>query len=249
MSAAYQGHSHVVDWIVDNGLSAVDVADEVWESLHHACAVVCVLALTSPCLQQARTPLMVAAMQGHVPVVKSLLARGATLEARETEVRLTECVLLVCLAVCFPYFLRQQGWTALFFATGYGHAEVVTELLQAGADATLYDAVCDVHDKRLPLRFTEVVFVCAVSEVPVVDDDCYNDRENECDPGVAESWICFRVWIGPLGNPSLCSPVCVTSCEAEFLFPDETSVVHRGDRATPTRGENPPPRRRGRKLR
>ena len=55
------------------------------------------------------------------------------------------CCLLFCLftnfLVCFFYLLAQEGWTALIYAAGYGHTEVVSLLVERGADLDLQDGV------------------------------------------------------------------------------------------------------------
>lgn len=57
-----------------------------------------------------RTPLIVAAMSGHVPLVRILLARGANVNATDME-----------------------GWTALRYARGFGYTDIAELLAEAGA--------------------------------------------------------------------------------------------------------------------
>ncbi len=57
-----------------------------------------------------RTPLIVATMSGHTRIVAILLAKGADVRARDME-----------------------GWTAMRYARGFGHADIVALLAKAGA--------------------------------------------------------------------------------------------------------------------
>lgn len=57
-----------------------------------------------------RTPLIVATMSGHTRIVGILLARGADVRAKDME-----------------------GWTAMRYARGFGHADIVALLAKAGA--------------------------------------------------------------------------------------------------------------------
>ena len=57
-----------------------------------------------------RTPLIVATMNGQVPFVRILLARGANVNATDME-----------------------GWTALRYARGFGYADIAELLAGAGA--------------------------------------------------------------------------------------------------------------------
>jgi ankyrin repeat protein len=56
------------------------------------------------------TPLLIASLEGHLEVVRELLARGAAVDAT-----------------------RNDGWTPLLIATALGRLELVRELLARGA--------------------------------------------------------------------------------------------------------------------
>jgi type II secretory pathway predicted ATPase ExeA len=62
------------------------------------------------------TPLMMAAVHDHVPVVELLLTRGANINAQ-----------------------TRTGWTALICAAWNGHPIIVRRLLESGADPALHD--------------------------------------------------------------------------------------------------------------
>ena len=68
-----------------------------------------------------RTPLIIAAIHGHVKVVEMLLAAGADIEVK----------------------LWQDGYTPLIFAAFSGHEAVVRLLLEAGANKDATNAVGD----------------------------------------------------------------------------------------------------------
>jgi ankyrin repeat protein len=78
-----------------------------------------------------RTPLMLAALEGHMEVVTFLVEEGADVNARDAD-----------------------GETPLYMAAGWGHEEVVAFLLSRGADARtsnrhgstpLHEASCEGH--------------------------------------------------------------------------------------------------------
>lgn len=68
---------------------------------------------------QLLSPLMWAAMQGHLPVVKVLLAAGANISIR--------------------MYARETGKAAVHFAASFGHGEIISELLQNGEDKDIQD--------------------------------------------------------------------------------------------------------------
>ena len=74
------------------------------------------------------TALMLAAMNGHAPVVKLLLENGAQVDQ-----------------VCY-----RSDTTALMLAAGYGHAQVVELLLEAGVAK-------DVHELECGARYTALM--------------------------------------------------------------------------------------------
>src|SRR4029079_14735709 len=63
-------------------------------------------------LPGGETPLMTAARTGKLPVVKMLLSRGATVDAKD----------------------ERRGQTAIMWAAAEGHAPVVHAFVDAGAD-------------------------------------------------------------------------------------------------------------------
>lgn len=76
--------------------------------------------------QLSKSLLHVAAETGDVPMVKALLAVGASAD-----------------------FESEWGWTALGFASGNGHAECVRLLLEAGADANNMGSIPEGFDEEL----------------------------------------------------------------------------------------------------
>ena len=65
--------------------------------------------------KEGATAIILAAIGGHLAVVKLLIHLGADMNQQD----------------------RVSGWTALMQATFYGHQEVVTALLRGGADPTV----------------------------------------------------------------------------------------------------------------
>lgn len=78
--------------------------------------------------------LVVAAGNGNLPEVKSLLSGGSNPNVQECN-DLTEIVGKSC---------QSLGWTPLMIAAGHGREDIVSELLRAGADRFLRDS--DDHD-------------------------------------------------------------------------------------------------------
>jgi len=88
-------------------------------------------------LPGGETVLMTSARTGSLAPVKSLLIRGARVDSRD----------------------ERRGQTALMWAAAEGHAVVVKELIEAGADFRL----------RLPSGFTPLLFAVREGRIPVVD--------------------------------------------------------------------------------
>lgn len=96
------------------------------------------------------TPLMLAAYNGHVEIVRYLLDERARIDARNAQGRTP---LIFASTGSFPETVRlllergadpnatddAEGWSALMFAAAEGHEEVVRTLLEHGADPTLED--------------------------------------------------------------------------------------------------------------
>jgi ankyrin repeat protein len=87
-------------------------------------------------LPGGETPLMTAARTGTLASVKVLLSRGATVDGKDD----------------------RRGQTALMWAAAEGHADVVRELLAAGAD----------FQTRLPSGFTPLLFAVRDGRIEVV---------------------------------------------------------------------------------
>lgn len=87
-------------------------------------------------LPGGETPLMTAARTGRLGPVRALLARGAAVDAAE----------------------ERRGQTALMWAAAEGHAEVVQQLIEAGADLR----------RRLPSGFTPLLFAVREGRLDVV---------------------------------------------------------------------------------
>jgi len=87
-------------------------------------------------LPGGETPLMTAARAGKLGPVKSLVIRGATVDSRD----------------------ERRGQTALMWAAAEGHAEIVKELIEAGADFRL----------RLASGFTPLLFAVREGRIDVV---------------------------------------------------------------------------------
>lgn len=98
-----------------------------------------------------RTPLMLAAFDGHGTAVEMLLEHGAEVDSRDPDGR---TALMYAASGPFPETVRillehgadplavdqEECFTALMFAASEGHAEVVRILLENGSDPAMVDA-------------------------------------------------------------------------------------------------------------
>ena len=96
------------------------------------------------------TALMLAAFDGHTPVVKFLLEHGASCDARDSTRRtallyaasgpnLETVKALLDAGADINAIDGGEGFSALMFAAAEGHIDIVRELLARGADKTLVD--------------------------------------------------------------------------------------------------------------
>ena len=99
---------------------------------------------------QMRTPLMLAAFNGHTGIVEALIQAGADVNRRD---EIGRTALMFASTGAFPETVQaliQNGaavnindhgerWTPLMWAAAEGHAEVVKVLLDAGADRHVQD--------------------------------------------------------------------------------------------------------------
>ena len=83
------------------------------------------------CPQDGRASLHLAAYQGHMDLVSLLLTNGADVKARTIVRPHSACS---ALDWSLTSFALQEDWTALHAAADKGHKEVVTLLLDSGAD-------------------------------------------------------------------------------------------------------------------
>lgn len=89
-------------------------------------------------LQIQRTPLMLAAENGHVFVVEYLVERGANINARNK----VTCQQPYFAVFSCAYVSYQVGQTALYLAAYKGHPAIVAYLCSRGADVAIPDEVC-----------------------------------------------------------------------------------------------------------
>lgn len=103
------------------------------------------------------TPLMMAALMGHTEAVSALLARGASVNARDNEgssplmfARTADIAMMLLDKGADPLLVSEDGVTALHIASGKdSFAQVVQQLLKRGADPNAVD-----HDGDTPLHIT-----------------------------------------------------------------------------------------------
>jgi ankyrin repeat protein len=113
--AAQEGHVEVVSLLVDKG-AAIEAkanyrgAPASTAAFYSNPATMKVLAVKGMVEPVGATPLYIAAKEGHLAVVKLLLEKGASIDAK-----------------------AEDACTPLWIAAFYGHADVVTLLLEKGA--------------------------------------------------------------------------------------------------------------------
>jgi hypothetical protein len=116
-----------------------------------------------PFMKHAITPLMVACNNGHLDVVRYLIARGANVNHRTDDDRTT----------------------ALMFASAKGYLEIVRVLIASGADVNAQQAVDkNPYDPGLEYRayFTPLIFASGNGHIDVVKLLC----ESGADPNMVD---------------------------------------------------------------
>ena len=88
--------------------------------------------------QSGYTPLLLAADNGHLPVVEYLVERGANIEAKD---KVSDVLSFIYSPSCVSY---QYEYTPLLLAAMIGHLPVVEYLLEKGADMEAKNNVSDV---------------------------------------------------------------------------------------------------------
>ena len=115
--------------------------------------------------QGGKTPLIIAAMYGYLPVVEYLLENGADMEAKD---QVSDVISLMWshtyvthehMYLCECY---QNGDTPLIYAAYNGHLPVVEFLLEKGADMeanTVSDVISSMWNHTYDVRHTWI-YVC-----------------------------------------------------------------------------------------
>jgi ankyrin repeat protein len=110
----------------------------------------CNISIILSALQNGYTALLWAAENGHIEVVRILIAAGATLQVLD-KVRVPDHAFIALQLSNYNSYrcgAGQDGRTALMLASLKGHEEVVELLLAAGADLHLQNNVSELNQRN-----------------------------------------------------------------------------------------------------